>query len=244
VTANDIRLALSKLLDREGKVAETQLMKWAEEQGIPWVKVEGQLRALKLRNLITDVMEADGRYWQQVVRQTAAPKSVPYGAYYVCDVVLELELPALAGGIGEDEGKLVFPRDGKGRIVLLPAWWKGMLKRVMERLATLEARIPKAVADHCDVLCPPLDVQPELVRLPVPDGRGVSVHEALPAGTQISLRCWMPGTHVPPSLARLVWETAGRVGFSPAKSKLGWGQFRLVEFRVSLGGVNSEAASA
>lgn len=199
------------------------------------------------RGFVTEAKDSDGstyyrlskpgeRERQKWERRQNAPTALP-GELYEATVTIELTAPSLAGSLPkgtDDAGRMEWPRDAQGRVLLLPVWWKGMFRKVFERQGT----VPRWVADWLMFEPVALDVQTDIMRIPVPPakpgqgGQGVSIHETLPMGTKITVRGIYPGLAIPPESLAALWRLAGMVGFSPGKSKLGYGTFRVLDVQM------------
>lgn len=206
------------------------------------------------RGFVTEAKDSEGNTYYRLSKpgererlkwekKQNAPTAVP-GELYEATVIIELTAPSLAGSLPkstDDLGRLEWPRDAEGRVLLLPVWWKGMFRKVFERQGT----IPRWVADWLMFDPVSIDVTTDIMRIPVPPaksgqrGQGVNVHETLPIGTRITVRGLYPGLAVPSESLEALWKLAGMVGFSPGKSKLGYGTFRVVEVKL---GAASRAA--
>ena len=151
-----------------------------------------------------------------------------YGKYMVLETKIKLTTPCLGGTPGED-GKLVFRRlDGK--IWLLPAYFQAMLRDGARRVDGLSDRARNAAGRWTDFEQVLLDVEVEHQKLIAPGGKGIYIGEALPVGTEISIRMSFPATQLTAEQVMQILHEAGRwVGFSVAKSHHGWGRFLVVQ---------------
>lgn len=245
--ANIIESLFWNIMGDQGTATTNDLITEARNRGADPKKVEAQvfsiLRDLNAKDLITDQADSSGeRFWKLTKKGSKkvrdAEKSLDrpaHGDTYEVETVIRLTLPSLAGSIPADsaeEGRLEWPRED-GKIVLYPVWFKGMFRKVFERMGNVD----RYVADWLmfDPVRLDAGVETKLIKIPVPPdrpgsaGKGVNVFEALPTGTTITVRSVFPGKVVPRDKVESFWRYAGRVGFSVGKSKLGYGTFEVIE---------------
>lgn len=249
MTASDIQKLVWKQLSENAAVTFEEVMDAALAAGGSPAKVEGQikgaLRKLEIDQLITEQTDSrNSRFYvlskkgtkkiEKEQRKLDAPER---GDLYEAKVHIRLTLPSLAGSIPTDSsetGRMEWPRDTEGNIMLLPVWWKGLMRKVFERTNA----IPRYVADW--LMFDPVFVGAKTtwMKIPVPPaqpgqgGQGVNVHEVLPPGTEITLTGVYPGRAIPREQLENLWRLAGRVGFSVGKSKLGYGTFVVLECTI------------
>lgn len=248
MTAQMIQALVWKAIQEMGAVTKDELLAMALADGAKPQNVEGQvvgvLRLLENKELITEDSDSKGgRFWKlskkgekevrRAERKSVAPEQ---GAQYEVETVIRLTCVSLAGSIpteNTDDGRLEWPKKD-GCVILLPLWWKGLFRKVFERL-----ELPKKVADWLVVDPILLPVTTGWLQMPVPPapgsnsgGRGISIFETLPVGTEITVRCLFPGRVIPRKKAEALWRYAGRIGFSVGKSKLGFGTFEVLRCTV------------
>ena len=249
MNAAAIQALVWKQIQDFGAATKDELIQRALEDGANPKNAEGQvvgvLRLLENKELITEDSDSKGsRFWklskkgEKEVRKAERKVSAPErGDMYEVETVIRLTAISLAGSIpaeNTDAGRLEWPRQGGG-VVLFPVWFKGMFRKVFERLEL----VPRYVADWLMFDPILLDVATEWIKIPVPPdpgsnsgGKGINVHEVLPAGTEITVRGVFPGRAIPREKVETLWRYAGRVGFSVGKSKLGFGTFEVVRCTV------------
>ncbi|MDP2661943.1 MAG: hypothetical protein Q8R28_14550 [Dehalococcoidia bacterium] len=256
------RLIVFSLIDSGGgSFTETELRDALEANGCPQKQtprlLQGLIRTLEIEDMVTGSPNVSGeRIYMPTKKMGDQIKKMKRQGhtwaanerYYEAEARIRLLIPSLAGSLPEgdaaENGNLQFPRVG-GRVVLLPVWFKALFRRVFNRLP-LESGIGAFHADFLDFHPVFLDIQTGIMRIPVPPdragqpGKGVSVHETLPPGTEWTARFRWPATVVPKDRLRRFWEMAGYVGFSPGKSKLGYGTFEVLSVQV-LGDVWADA---
>lgn len=244
-----------------GAITVDELITKAVENGAKPDKVEGQvkgaIRQLEIKQLITEQTGSENQRFyilskkgEKEVRKAEKKLNAPErGEMYETETTIRLTAISLAGSIPQDntdQGRLEWPRennDPNGRIVLFPVWIKGMFRKVFERIDI----IPRYVADWLMFDPITLDAQTTWIKIPVPPdpgsnsgGKGVNTYEALPVGTEITIKGIFPGRTIPKEKSEALWRLAGRVGFSVGKSKLGFGTFEVVSHKV-LGDVTLDA---
>lgn len=252
--AKTIKNVILEFISKQGAVTVDEIKAACTEAGAKPKEIDGRidgtLRLLSMEGWITDNSGPNGgRYYiaakklkskkAQEARSLERPKR---GDPYEFTTTIRLRVMSLAGAIpvGDEaeQGSLVFHRDLQGRIMLLPKTWQGLFRKVFEALEQ-ETKLPKYVADWLDFDPVTLDVIPIVVKEPVPpakpggQGQGVNTIEALPIGTEITVTGIFPGTAVTRKALRPLWDYAGRVGYSNAKSKLGYGKFDVLDCRVT-----------
>ena len=161
-------------------------------------------------------------------------KRPEYRGYYDCVATVEFTNPVLAGMPDLQREKLVFERDPDGNITLLSKHWRAVIR---ETLRLVDEELYSTAKDYvyCGMTVIPADSFNGKIKdmsLPVGD-KGLSIHETLPAGTQITTTFTVPASILPSEKFQRLLERAGNfVGLS-AKHRMGYGRFKVMNFQVT-----------
>ena len=163
-----------------------------------------------------------------------APKSKRpvYEDYYQCKCSIEWTLPCLAGMPDLQKEKLVFERDAEGNIVFPAKHWRAIFGETMRLVDSTIYSTAKNYIYVEPAILPKSEIGGKIKDMALPVGdRGLSTHESLPAGTKASFSFLVPRSILPPEKFQKLLEMAGTyIGFSPAKHKMGYGRFKVIEF--------------
>ena len=167
----------------------------------------------------------------------SAPKpqtGIRYHDYYDCEAVIVLTTVSLGGFPDLETEKCVFERDASGKILLHNKYWRAIIRD----MAKLNNRnLPATIKDHVFTYPTELEHSGKLSELSFPiqsggTGRGLSIHEVLPIGTEIKAKFRVPRSVFKPNEFHEMLRMAGElIGLSPAKHKMGYGRYTVTKFR-------------
>lgn len=234
----------------QGAASKDEIRAFCAEQGIAtalyqkaFVRLDRQL------NLVTETVKEGGlKAWEVkdlarrftlreilelTVTVSGTTKKEKYDKYYQVSGRFRLLSPCLSSVPTEDPSKVEFLRDDQGRVLFLSGYFKSMFKHASEKPG-----FPEIGNARFRIFWTQQAIDPALVvphRSPVPpermglQGRGICIHESLPANVEIPFECSAPLSHVSAEQLGEALVVAGKwSGFSPAKAHLGFGRFEVL----------------
>ncbi len=142
------------------------------------------------------------------------------------EIDIEVKTHILANSGGQPDGVDVFQRDSAGGIVMQQRWYDAALR------ATLACTdLPRAVSP-ADVIMNPVIQAPVSIFKRWYNRSEFRTHEAVLAGTRLTLRAIVAQHVEREDLMKLFDRMGAYVGLSPCGHNLGYGNFSLLAVRM------------